>query len=128
MKVGKVWGETTPLLQSPLLEVHKVSALEGGYSSKHKHDRKWNAFFVLDGQLIVKRWKEYGLVDETILDTHEFTTVPPGEWHSFEVPFGYSCEFLEWYYLEPLSEDIIREDSGGSKSSQQLDLRKPGDK
>jgi len=113
--IGKVWGQTSPILQTPLVEVHKVKALPGGYSSKHKHEHKHNAFYVISGTLLIKVWNEdYPLVDVTTLNAGDFTTVPPGLLHDFEVPQGDLCEFLEIYYLEPLTADIVRETCGGA--------------
>jgi mannose-6-phosphate isomerase-like protein (cupin superfamily) len=113
--IGKVWGKTSPILRTPLVEVHKVLANPGGYCSKHKHAHKWNAFYVISGTLLIKVWaKGYDLVDVTTLDAGDFTTVEPGLYHDFEVSKnGKQCEFLEIYYLEPLAEDIIRESIGG---------------
>jgi len=113
MKVGKVWGDTKPWLVTPLVEIHRVSAKEGGFSSRHCHEHKWNAFYVISGELDIEVWKdEYDLVDVTRLSTDEITTVKPGEYHRFVA--AEDCEFLEIYYLEPIKEDIVRDGSGGA--------------
>ena len=46
---------------------------------------KWNLFYVTSGKLKIKVHKnDYDLIDETILGHGEWTTVKPGEYHSFE--------------------------------------------
>ena len=113
MKIGKVWGETKPWLVTPLVEIHRVSAKKDSWSSKHYHEHKWNAFYVISGILEITVFKdEYELEDVTELGPDEMTTVKPGEWHLFRAVED--CKFLEIYYLEPLKEDIIRDGVGGS--------------
>ena len=71
-------------------------------------------FYVKSGELAIHiHKKDYALVDKTILGPNEWTTVKPGEFHSFEAIEDTSA--FELYYPEPLSEDIIRETVGGSK-------------
>jgi mannose-6-phosphate isomerase-like protein (cupin superfamily) len=112
--VGKVWGKTSPILQTPLVEVHKVKADPQCYCSKHKHEYKHNAFYVVSGELTIRVWAgDYDLVDSTLLKEGDFTTVGPGLYHDFEVTGAGPCEFLEIYYLEPLAKDIVRETVGG---------------
>ena len=114
MKSGKVWGQTELILHTPFIEFHRIWVRSGGYCSTHKHDYKWNMFYVKSGELAIHiHKKDYALVDKTILGPNEWTTVKPGEFHSFEAIEDTSA--FELYYPEPLSEDIIRETVGGSK-------------
>lgn len=114
MKYGKVWGETIPLIQTPLVEVHKVKIEPETKCSLHTHNYKWNAFYVVSGKLNINVQKNnYDLTDVTVLGPGDFTTVKPGEYHWFENPYKEPVEALEIYYLEPLSEDIVRKTSGG---------------
>lgn len=109
---GKVWGWTSCLLQTPFIEVHRISVNPGTFCSIHKHEHKWNMFFCLSGSLAIKVKKnDYDLIDTTIIHEDEWTTVKPGESHWFETIDG--AEALEIYYLEPLSDDIVRESVGG---------------
>ena len=112
MKSGKVWGETELILQTPFVEFHRIWVHEDGYCSTHKHEYKWNMFYVTSGELEIHIHKnDYDLIDSTILKHGEWTTVKPGEFHSFEAEKDTLA--FELYYPEPLSEDIIRKTVGG---------------
>ena len=113
MKAGKVWGQTELVFKNSFLEFHRIWVGAGGFCSTHKHDFKWNLFYVTTGKLKIKVHKnDYELVDETILEPGDWTTVKPGEFHSFEA-LDDTLAF-EIYYPEPLSEDIKRLTVGGS--------------
>ena len=112
MKAGKVWGQTELIFQNPFIEFHRIFVGAGGYCSTHKHDFKWNLFYVTSGKLKIKVHKnDNDLIDETILGHGEWTTVKPGEYHSFEAEDDTLA--FELYYPEPLSDDIIRQTVGG---------------
>jgi len=113
MKTGKVWGETTILLKTPFIEIHKLSIKPDAFCSLHKHEFKWNAFYVISGQLFIETHKnDYDLVDTTELNIGGFTSVKAGEFHKFYTKDKY-CEALEIYYPEALSDDIVRKNVGG---------------
>jgi mannose-6-phosphate isomerase-like protein (cupin superfamily) len=83
-KFGKVWGSTEVLLKTPLFEMHRLSILPNAECSNHKHQFKWNGFFVVSGRLsILVERNDYALTDVTELGPGEFTTVRPGEFHRF---------------------------------------------
>ena len=111
IKEGKVWGQTIPLLQSPAVEIHRINIELGGYCSKHAHQSKYNAFYVLSGELEIKRWKDYKLVDSTWLKKYDWSIVPPGEYHQFMA--HQKTEALELYWTELNHNDIMRENVGG---------------
>ena len=112
MKSGKVWGETELVLQTPFIEFHRIWVHKGGFCSLHKHEFKWNMFYVTSGELAVHTHKnDYELIDTTVLGPRQWTTVKPGEFHSFEAV--HDTMAFELYYPEPLSEDIIRKTVGG---------------
>lgn len=112
MKIGKVWGSTSPVIVTPLFEAHRLSVRKNTRCSLHCHAQKWNAFLVLRGKLLVDVVKTgYDLVDTTELLPGEMTTVPPGEYHQFRA-LG-PCEAYEFYYTTPLTEDILRQNVGG---------------
>jgi len=125
---GKVWGRTRPCLVTPLIEIHEIEVYKKGATcSLHKHERKWNAFYLLNGELDIEVYKnDYNLVDVTHLreDEQVLTTVPPGEYHRFKLPEGSQyAKVLEIYYLEPLTSDIIRKGTGSSEEdSKAIDL------
>ena len=67
-KQGKVWGSTQPLFNKNNVEIHRIKTNKGGYCSKHKHEHKYNCFYVERGLLKITVWKnDYDLVDETML-------------------------------------------------------------
>ena len=113
MKQGKIWGETEVILKTPCIEVHRITIEPYMKCSMHKHNHKWNAFYVLDGELsIITEKNDYDLTDRTELFQGDFTTVKPGEYHQFETG-EFDCVALEIYYPEKLSEDIVRKTVGG---------------
>jgi mannose-6-phosphate isomerase-like protein (cupin superfamily) len=111
MKKGKLWGETEALLQTPLAELHRIRAEPFSRCSWHVHQRKHNAFYVLEGKLVIQI-RSGDAVDETVLRPGEMLTVAPGVKHRFATAAEPALA-LELYYLEPLSEDIVRDDVGG---------------
>lgn len=109
---GKVWGDTSVLLQTPLIEVHKIHIQKGGYCSEHYHKHKWNMFYVIEGELEIHvRKNDYDLIDVTRLSEGDSTTVAPTEYHWFHAVTD--VEALEIYYPESLSKDIVRKNVGG---------------
>ncbi len=115
MKAGKVWGDTELVHANGVLEFHRINFTAGGVCSKHKHQFKWNGFFVEKGRMIVRVWqKDYDLVDETILGPGDFTRVKPGVYHQFEgLQEGVAFEL---YWAEFNHNDIVRESCGRIKN------------
>ena len=113
MLYGKVWGKTEPLLITPMIEVHRIEINPYAYCSMHKHQYKYNMFYVIEGELFIHVKKnDYDLVDITHLRSGDYTTVKPNEFHQFKTE-GSPVKALEIYYLESIGEDIIRESVGG---------------
>jgi quercetin dioxygenase-like cupin family protein len=111
-KSGKIWGSTEELFKNTNCEVHRIDINKGGFCSKHKHQYKHNIFYVLQGTLLIKVWKnDYELIDTTILQTGKKTDVGPNQYHTFQALEPTIA--LEIYYSEPISNDIIRETVGG---------------
>ena len=109
---GKVWGDTSVIIQNALVELHKINIKAGYKCSEHKHEHKWNGFYVISGTLEIHvRKNNYELTDVTVLRAGDFTTVRPGEYHWFSSITD--CVALELYYPETLSEDIVRKSVGG---------------
>ena len=50
-KQGKVWGQTQPLFNKNNVEIHRIETNKGGFCSKHKHEFKYNCFYVEKGKL-----------------------------------------------------------------------------
>jgi len=112
-KQGKVWGFTSELFNKNNVEIHRIEGNEKYRCSKHKHNHKYNMFFVESGKIKIERWKnDYKLVDETILEYSESCVVPPGEYHRFSVIDD--CVVYEIYWVDIDSKDIERESVGGA--------------
>jgi mannose-6-phosphate isomerase-like protein (cupin superfamily) len=114
MRAGKIWGQTELIESNGVFEFHRIEAKRGGTCSKHLHKFKWNGFFVESGKLLIRVWKnDYTLVDETILTSGQYTKVPPGEYHQFEVLEDTVA--YELYWAELNHNDIKRESVGELK-------------
>ena len=111
MKAGKIWGQTELIHANGVLEFHRINYKKNVACSKHKHEFKWNGFFVESGKMMVKVWQnDYDLVDETLLQAGEYTKVKPGLYHQFEcVESGTAYEL---YWAEFNHNDIVRETVG----------------
>ncbi len=113
MLIGKRWGTTECLLDTPVLAIHRLHIKPGYKCSEHCHQQKWNGFWVRIGVLFIHVVKnDYDLTDVTRLEPGEFTSVKPGEFHWFETGID-RVEAIELYYPEVLSEDIVRRSCGG---------------
>lgn len=109
---GKIWGKTELIHANGVLEFHRIEIKPKSVCSKHKHEFKWNGFFVETGRLLIRTWKnDYNLVDETILKAGDFTCVKPGEYHQFE-SLDEDTIAYELYWAEFNHTDIIRENTG----------------
>lgn len=112
-KQGKIWGETSEIFNKNNVSIHRIIAKKGYFCSKHKHDSKYNVFFVEKGKLKIQHWKsDYDLVDETIISSGESCSIPPKEYHKF-VAIEDTIAF-EIYYVTLEEKDISRVDCGGS--------------
>ena len=114
MLSGKVWGDTQSLLITPMIEVHRINILPHMKCSVHKHEHKYNMFYVISGELYLTVTKtEYDLEDITKLFAGQSTTVQPNEYHRFYT-LDKPVEALEIYYLSSLdTKDIKRIGVGG---------------
>ena len=113
-KAGKIWGQTELIHANGVLEFHRIEYKKGFVCSEHKHEYKWNGFFVESGIMKVTVWQDdQGLVDETILYPGDFTQVKPGKFHQFEgIESGIAFEL---YWAEFSHSDIVRRTSGKKK-------------
>ena len=110
MKAGKIWGQTELIHANGVLEFHRIEYKKDVGCSKHKHEFKWNGFFVESGKMMVKVWQnDYDLVDETILNGGDF--MKSSRCFSSVYWFGRrSC--FELYWAEFDHNDIKRETVG----------------
>lgn len=114
--VTKAWGTTECLLATPLVELHRIHVLPGGYCSVHKHHGRANVFYVVAGELEVEVWAddptpEFSAFLTQPLVAGEIYTVGPGSVHKFRSRRG--AEVLELYYPVLRGEDIERFSEGG---------------
>lgn len=108
---GKIWGQTQSIESNNSLELHRIEVLAGGVCSKHRHQHKFNGFFVESGRLLIRVWKnDYDLVDVTVLTAGQYTRVAPGEFHQFEAQEDTVA--FEIYWCEFPHDDIQRETVG----------------
>lgn len=124
LKSGKIWGWSAPLLTVSGVQIERIFIKKGGYCSVHAHIHRYNAFFMIDGQMEVDVWKnDYNLCDKTVLKQNDLTIVKPNEYHRF---FALSdVNALEIYWTDPaVSEDIVRKLSGGITDSAPPDIGK----
>ena len=116
MKFAKIWGKTQELFNKNNVSVHRLEIKRDTFCSLHKHEHKHNIFFVEQGQLkIIIYRKDAGsdIVDETILNSGDMTSVENGLLHRFEAIED--SVILEIYYVELDKNDIVRENVGGIK-------------
>ena len=111
MKAGKIWGQTELIHANGVLEFHRIEFKKNVACSKHQHQFKWNGFYVESGKMLVRVWQdEQNLIDETILEAGDFTTVKPGKFHQFEgLEDGVAFEL---YWAEFSHDDINRRTVG----------------
>lgn len=115
MKAGKIWGQTELICANNVLEFHRIEFKKGYKCSEHKHQFKWNGFFVESGEMLIRVWQneeQEGLVDETILTAGQFTMVKPGKFHQFEGLKGGVA--FELYWAEFDHNDIVRRTIGST--------------
>lgn len=110
----KIWGRTTPLIVTPLFEMHRLDIKPWHRCSRHVHRFKHNAFYILSGSLYVDSvLSAHANFDSAhMLKANDVYTIAPGVDHQFRTG-GLPCVALEMYYTEPLSEDIVRRNIGG---------------
>ncbi len=111
MKEGKIWGSTQIFSQTATTSTHHISVKKGGYCSKHKHEHKYNLFYVVDGELEITIWRDGDMKDITILRAGQVTGVSPGFYHQFKALK--ETEAIEVYQVILTDPDIQRENVGG---------------
>lgn len=111
LKSGKIWGSSCLLFNNNNVEIHRIVINKNTRCSKHKHDHKYNIFFVESGKILIKEWKnDYNLIDETTLNHGEMCSIKPGNFHEFH---GLEDSIVyEIYYVSLDTNDITRENTG----------------
>ncbi len=103
----KTWGEKWNFFQNDLCEVSYLDLRSNQRCSWHRHQEKYNLFFVLTGILYLKT--EWGVAE---VQQGEIFTTRPGEWHEFQT-HEKGCTLIEVMYVVYNSEDIERKTLGG---------------
>jgi mannose-6-phosphate isomerase-like protein (cupin superfamily) len=111
--IEKIWGTTQPLIVTPMFEMHRLIIKPEHRCSLHVHRFKHNAFYVIEGQLYIDHIADFKDDEVVVLPSGGWWTIPPGTHHQFRTG-PKPCTALEMYYTEPLSEDIVRHNVGGS--------------
>lgn len=111
MRAGKIWGEDELIFREPLIEMHILTILPRARCSHHEHAHKVNGFYVISGAIdVVVEKHGYPLTDRTRLNAGDSMVVRPPERHHF---VGVElARVIEVCFLDPLGEDIVREDCG----------------
>jgi len=103
----KTWGEKHNFFQNDLCEVSYLELQPQQRCSWHKHQEKYNLFFVVAGTLYIKT--EWGVAE--VKQGGIFTT-RPNEYHEFQT-HEQPCSVVEVMYVKYNPEDIEREVIGG---------------
>ena len=111
MRQGKSWGYTTDFFRNAMVSAYHLEVRKGGYCSEHKHDHKYNSFYVVSGELEITIWREGEKPDVTIIGPGQSTAVSPGFWHKFKGITSVHC--IEIYQVLLIDPDIKRRTEGG---------------
>lgn len=103
----KTWGEKWNIFSNDLNEVSVLFLEPNQRCSWHKHQSKYNFFYVAAGEIGIKT--EWGVA---MVETHEIFTTSPGEWHEFQT-YDNTAVVIEIMYVKYDPEDIQREKLGG---------------
>lgn len=116
----KIWGKTTCVVRRPGFTVHHLVVVPGSFCSIHRHEHRFNGFFVSKGSLTIRELGDDGVNKVIELGAGDYYEVAPRVVHQFRSEGG--CEALEIYFPPDVDgEDITRFSVGG------LDLPAEGD-
>ncbi len=104
----KTWGEKKNIFQNDLCEISVLDLVPNQRCSWHRHQTKFNTFYVIEGELFIKT--EWGVAQLQV--GQDFTTRPM-EWHEFQTANN-PCKVIEVMYTQYDAEDIERKSLGGS--------------
>jgi len=106
-RTRKTWGEKENIFCNDLCEVSVLRLEPMQRCSWHRHQAKYNLFYVLEGELFIKT--EDGIT--TVRRGQVFQT-KPGEWHEFQTRTN-NALIIEVMYVRYEAEDIERKEVGG---------------
>lgn len=111
MKQGKDWGSTTEFFRNALVSAHHLEIRKGGFCSEHRHEHKYNLFYVISGELELTIWRDEKMKDVTVITAGQTTAIPPSFWHKFRGLTDVQC--IEVYQVLLIEPDIERRTQGG---------------
>ena len=109
---AKVWGKVQRIISKEMFEVNRIEIVEGGYCSEHKHQYKYNGFYVESGELKITTW-DNDLVQNVMLFSGDYLQVEPNVSHKFNAVSNVVC--YEIYWVQISEDDIQRGMKGGVK-------------
>jgi len=113
MRQGKNWGYTTEFFRNAMVSAYHLEIKKGGYCSEHRHQHKYNVFYVISGKLELTIWRDAQKTDVTVIGPGQATAISPGFYHKFK---GITeCHAIEMYQVLLIGEDIERRTVGGIK-------------
>jgi len=111
LRAGKIWGYTTEFFRNAIVSAHHLSIRKGGYCSEHRHEHKYNLFYVISGKLEITIWRDDRLEDITVLTSGQSSAIAPGFFHKFKALENTECIEIYQVFLE--DPDIDRRTEGG---------------
>lgn len=69
---SKIWGTNTEVFRNDSCSVNVLEVKKGGTCSYHRHQSKYNLFYVLSGSIVITT----DLGDTTIREGQTFTVLP----------------------------------------------------
>lgn len=112
MRQGKEWGYTTEFFRNAIVSAYHLEIRQGGFCSEHRHEHKYNVFYVLSGKLEITIFREDPKAEDiTVLTAGQSSAIPPGLWHKFRGLEETEC--IEIYQVLLIDPDIERRTQGG---------------
>lgn len=111
MRQGKNWGYITEFFRNAMVSAHHLEIKKGGHCSEHRHEHKYNVFYVTAGKLEITIWRDAKTLDVTVLGPGQTSAVPPGFYHKFKALEDTNC--IEIYQVLLIDPDIERRTQGG---------------
>ena len=112
---GKIWGNTEHIFSKNNVSIHRILAKKGYCCSKHKHDSKYNIFFVEKGKIQIEDWQlDYNLIDKTVLESGQKCSIPPKHYHRLQ---HLKTQWLMKFTMLNWTKKIYREKIVGKKKN-----------
>ena len=110
---AKIWGITAEIFRNNSCSVHFLEVKKDGFCSEHRHAKKENAFFIIEGVLEISEWRN-DILHVNCISSGQMNprvTIPTGHWHKFRAVTDVKC--IEIYNFKYDGEDIERRTIGG---------------